>query len=530
MKDFDKQFKSFIDSGDLDKAEKLLDKTPFDRKRKDFHQGRILLKRGHYKDLVNLLRPHTLDLTAADISPGILQLMGTALLHLNNGKESVKYLKLALQLDPKNITARSLLLNALLDTADFDQALLTAQDGKKQSPENIEFLLSEAAALKGLMRPLDALTALEEILQKRPTNRVAKRLQADIFAETDSRLGVRLYENLLSDERPEGPDIQLRWNSCIHFLRARNFSKGWQYWELGFHKDVGTMGRQIPQQLRTEVRVDSSEKTSEGWVLLCAEQGIGDQILFMSAFNEFVDEYQKVIVAAEYRMQTIFQRAFPRAFFTTPGIVSAWNKLPVPKRGWMPMGSLLPRYRKSVDAFTQKKKPFLSADAIKVEKYRNQLMKLAAGRPIVGISWQGGYWALQKATKAMKLQDWRQLTCGRALCVNLQYGDVRTEVEEEIRNGASIVSFPDLDFRTDLEDWLAISAACDGIISVSTALVHFAGAIGQKVGIVMPEPQGPWHLGVEDTWHLTYPNVYIFRRDADETDESLVRRVSEAIT
>ena len=66
----------------------------------------------------------------------------------------------------------------------------------------------------------------------------------------------------------------------------------------------------------------------------------------------------------------------------------------------------------------------------------------------------------------------------------------------------------------------AIAAACDGIISVSTALVHFAGACGQKVGIVMPEPQGPWILGIDDEWSIAYPNVAIFRRNRDEPLET----------
>ena len=129
----------------------------------------------------------------------------------------------------------------------------------------------------------------------------------------------------------------------------------------------------------------------------------------------------------------------------------------------------------------------------------------------------------------MTLADWRVITHGNILCVNLQYGDVMAEVEAERNAGANILDFPNLNFKVDLEDWLAISGACDGIISVSTALVHFAGAIGQKVGIVMPEPQGPWHLGVDDTWHLVYPNVFIFRRNVEETDLALLERVAESI-
>jgi ADP-heptose:LPS heptosyltransferase len=91
------------------------------------------------------------------------------------------------------------------------------------------------------------------------------------------------------------------------------------------------------------------------------------------------------------------------------------------------------------------------------------------------------------------------------------------------------VTFPKLDFKKDLDDWLAIAAACDGILSVSTALVHFAGACGQRVGVIMPEPQGPWILGTDDEWHLTYPEVHIFRRNTGESVKQLIDRVSGAI-
>ena len=64
-----------------------------------------------------------------------------------------------------------------------------------------------------------------------------------------------------------------------------------------------------------------------------------------------------------------------------------------------------------------------------------------------------------------------------------------------------MIIFPELNFKVHIDDWIALAfGACDGrIVSGSTALVHFAGAIGQKVAVVMPGEQGPWHLGLEDT-------------------------------
>ena len=86
-----------------------------------------------------------------------------------------------------------------------------------------------------------------------------------------------------------------------------------------------------------------------------------------------------------------------------------------------------------------------------------------------------------------------------------------------------------LNFKVHLDEWLAMAGACDGIISVSTALVHFAGAIGQKVAIVMPEPSGPWHLGINDTESMIYKNVRIYRRKKEEKLEELINRVASII-
>ena len=64
---------------------------------------------------------------------------------------------------------------------------------------------------------------------------------------------------------------------------------------------------------------------------------------------------------------------------------------------------------------------------------------------------------------------------------------------------------------------------------MSTALVHFAGAIGQKVAVVMPSTFGPWHLGMSDKQSLAYKNVRIFRPTEDEPLEQVINRVANLI-
>ena len=56
----------------------------------------------------------------------------------------------------------------------------------------------------------------------------------------------------------------------------------------------------------------------------------------------------------------------------------------------------------------------------------------------------------------------------------------------------------------------------------------FAGAIGQKVAVVMPS-SSPWHLGLNDEESMAYKNVRIYRPQGDEPIEKLVERVASLI-
>jgi hypothetical protein len=57
-------------------------------------------------------------------------------------------------------------------------------------------------------------------------------------------------------------------------------------------------------------------------------------------------------------------------------------------------------------------------------------------------------------------------------------------------------------------------------------LVHFAGACGQRVAVVMPFKQGHWTLGLNETESIFYPRVNIFRRISDEPLTSLILNAS----
>lgn len=458
--------------------------------------------------------------------------LATVLMEMSRLREALPYAQKAHEIDPDHIQTGAYYVNCLLDQVKGPELMRVCDHFLKKNPNDRQFLLAKASGLRLLGKPNESFLLLDKILHSNQDDIIALRLQADIIAERNSKEGIILYDNAANIYRNKTgkENIALQWNMSLHLLRCRDFKRGWDYWESGFLSEIGTMGRTLPKQLMGAKRADINKTIDvDKWTLICTEQGIGDQVLFLSAMNEAISEYKKIILACEPRMHNMLKRSFPDLEVTGPGTIEGWVNSQLPNNGFIPLGSIFRRYRTSLKSFEDHKKPFIKVDGDLHARYSQKLRALAKGRPIVGISWKGGFWETQQRNKALEISNWLPIFEQGAMCVNLQYGDTRKEQKYINDLGFDLISFEDLDFKKDLDPWLAIAAACDGLISVSTALVHFAGACGQKVGVIMPEPQGPWIWGMDDEWSIAYPEVAIFRRNDQESIRDLVDRVARVI-
>jgi tetratricopeptide (TPR) repeat protein len=424
-------------------------------------------------------------------------------------------------------------LHTLLDSSEYTEALdlIGPRLDNPQTPKSI--LLAGASCYRASGDLIRAVDLADRILRDSPGDQTALRLKADSIAEEDSIAGISLYDEALRAAEQSGSNGNAtKWNMSLHLLRTRDFTRGWEFWELGSTKEVGTMGRVLPFFLQDLPKFNARTFNPESWTVIVAEQGIGDQVLFLSALNDFLKINPKVILVCDQRMTPIMTRSFPSTVVVKPGFLDLLRDLKgLPMNGYLPMGSLLPMLRKRPEDFLPSRaQPFLLPKPSSVERFKNFLLEQASGRPIIGISWKGGFWQGQKRNKSLSLAEWEPIFESRALIVNLQYGDVEQEIAAlNPTYKRKFVTFPKIDFKKDLESWLAIACACDGIVSISTALVHFAAASGVTTKIVMPVRQGPWILGLEDKGHLAYAAAHIYRREGSETFSDLLQRVANMI-
>lgn len=446
--------------------------------------------------------------------------------------EALPYAEKAYKLT-RSVKHTTAYLGVLLDQAKTEEALAVLHEAPDSFKSSRDGVLVRVACLRQSGKSGDALEVLGTYLAANPNDAAAVRMRADTVGERDSLRAIPIYEEafrLAQQRKPQAKQHATRWNMSLHLLRTRDFRRGWDCYESGLQPDVGTLGRKLPVNVRSlNLLNHRSVLKLDRLTLLSAEQGIGDQVLFMSVLNEAIAEGNRFVFVCEPRMDPIIKRSFPAIETVSQGILEYFEHYSLPVNGFLPIGSLMGRYRPTLDSFVRQRKSFLVADRKKYEEFRRILNEKANGRPIVGISWKGGFWENQQRNKALDVQYWERIARGAGVVVNLQYGNVSDDLRFLRDAGLNVINFDQIDFKKDLDSWLALAGACDGIISVSTALVHFAGAIGQKVAVVMPEKQGPWILGITDKRSIVYPNVHIFRPNADESLEDLASAVSRII-
>lgn len=442
--------------------------------------------------------------------------------------DSLTYARQAYNKDSQNPTTSKVFLECLISTNHSQEAMDLAQEKLKDSPTDNDYKVALAQS-KRLLGDWDgSIEILSELANTQKELRF-KLLLADAYGETDSGKALPIYASALASGGNFSPIFY--YNLSLHYLRTHQFKEGWRLYEYGLDREIGLYGRKVPYNLKGMFRADLVDNPDPcNWTIVCSEQGIGDQLIFLSAIKEAKKDFPNMILVCEGRMASIIKRSFPDLQLMTSGKIGdgAFNVIGQ-NLGYVPLGSMLAKYRPDTEAFFANRKPYISVDGDLYHQYREQLKQIANGRKILGISWQSHVAANTAKIKSTAFADWLGVFDKDTLVLNLQYGNSDAEQSLVKANGFDMVSFNHLDFTKDLEHWLALSAACDGITCISTSLVHFAGACGQKVSVVMPYNQGHWSVGVTDTESIIYSNVRLFRRENSESNASLVNRAANHI-
>ncbi|HXZ67154.1 MAG TPA: tetratricopeptide repeat protein [Alphaproteobacteria bacterium] len=254
-------------------------------------------------------------------------------------------------------------------------------------------------------------------------------------------------------------------------------------------------------------------------VLLVAEQGLGDEIMYGNAIPDIIKEVGpagKVCIACDQRLVPLFARSFPE---TIVGPHSGMNHNGKMMRGvvwlskvspidyWAPFGTLLQYRRTRIEDFANKP-PLLKADPERAQFWRSRLEALGPG-PYVGISWKSLVMSGRRQKFYTPIKQWGPvLKVPGVKFVNLQYGNCASDIADaEQRFGVKVHNFEDLNLKDNLDDNAALCTALDLAISAPNAAAQIVGGVGTEI----------WYIAINNIWpqlgtdHVPwYPKTRIF--------------------
>jgi tetratricopeptide (TPR) repeat protein len=298
---------------------------------------------------------------------------------------------------------------------------------------------------------------------------------------------------------------EAHWNISLTKLKSGNFEEGWGKYEWRLLKKDAR-----PSLFRQREWDGASLKGKR--LLIIAEQGVGDEIMFASCLPEVIAQADWCAVECDKRLIPLFARSFPKAT-----VIGRFN-MDIPYPSAFPptdmkiaIGSIPKFLRTHLSLFPQQQS-YLVSDERTVERWHDRFTALGKGLKI-GISWRGGSKPAVRLARSTVLDQWTTLfSVAGVHFINLQYGDCSKEIREaEEKSGVTIHRWEDADPLKDLDGFAAQISAIDLVISVDNATVHMAGALGIPVWTLLPFAcDWRWMREYEDTpWYKT---VRLFRQ------------------
>ena len=317
-------------------------------------------------------------------------------------------------------------------------------------------------------------------------------------------------------------DTLTRWEYALHQLSLENFENGFQYYNDRFSCEGrnSVFCHNFPYPLW-------DGQLSEGQtILIHGEQGLGDELMFASLFNELIADAQKhqahIVIACKPPVARLFADCFPDAEIRAhkvgemPADVSDLNI-----SAQLPMGHLQRLSRHCAAAFDAHRGAHFKADKSRREYYAQRLIELGRERVDGKRRMRVGLmWGSNPAAVSAKFTRW---SSQRSIHIALfeRFAEFIDDIEfvslQNAERGAEAALAPHLhivDFSFDQADFFdtaALMANLDWVISVDTSVSHLAGGMAIPTWVPLMS-RADWRHGRSRRESLWYHNTRYFRQ------------------
>lgn len=409
----------------------------------------------------------------------------------------------ALALNPRYAEAHNNLGVALQELGRLNDAVASYRRALEVHPDFVEAFNNLGNALKALGKFDEALACFQQALALNPDR-----------AETHNNLGAaleasgQLEKAAISFERALAINTEYadaHSNLAHVLLGLGRFEQGWR--EYAWRQSRDAANAQLPE-LDSLLPFSSAGKR----ILLCFEQGIGDELFFLRFAPQIRHDALWVGYWSTPKARNLIERSgcvdqvlaryeeAPQADLTVPV-----GDLPV-LLGCNTISDIPPALR--VAPMPQY-----------VEQIKQQLSALGlANKRLLGVTWRGGlppepgkprtlFKHIGLDLLAGAIKDWQ------GAVVVLQRKPAAGEIEH-LRNKVNCPVHDFSEYNDDLESMLALLDELDEYVGVSNANMHLMAGLGKTAKVLIPFPaEWRWMAsGDESPW---FPGFKLYRETID---------------
>ena len=426
--------------------------------------GDLLMKGKKYQEAIHAFEQ---TLKFQPNHPDARYNIGASLMRLKKYEAAEENLRKVLENQPNHIGALQN-LSLVLKELDFQQESLDTSKRLLAIQESEVACNNHGTILKEMNRKEEALKYFERAIELNPKYAAAYcNVGLMMFELGEPELAITHYKYAitLNDQDPT-----FYHNLAFAYFAANRYGEGWDVFR--HRKLVKDVGGYTGKPEWEGQPLDGKK------LLVTAEQGLGDEIMFASTMPDLSKEDSDITLQCDPRLATIYQRSFPGIKILGVERKNIDRTMGIDYEN--AIGDLPRFYRRTLDAFPIRD-GYLEADHQKVIYWKNRLDELGDGLK-VGVCWRSGVaekirkhqlGSISKVEYFYPLLDIVGVTV-----ISLQYTDVTKELKlVKKETGKEIVLLEGIDLKNDQDELSALMVALDLTISVGTAVQQMAAAV-----------------------------------------------------
>lgn len=320
-------------------------------------------------------------------------------------------------------------------------------------------------------------------------------------------------------------DDILKKNFAILYLAKQNYKKAWLYYDGRLNlQDFSAKNSSFDNIKNNLWKGENISRDAK--ILIIKEQGIGDEIIFSSMYNDAINKFPNCKIETEPRLLPMFKRVFNneknfvsyRHYSSKIDEIKKFDKI-------LYAGSLGRLFRNNLNDFPKTNFLFQKKDDLKI---MNKKIKNISNKIKIGITWKSKreIYGDDKSVNLELLKPILQLK--NFDFINLQYGETEQEIKKfEKLYKIKIHTIKDVDLFNDFEAISSLLCNLDLFVTISNSTAHLAGALGVPTLLIKPKNHSvffywnvpgdstPWYPSIKifeykDGWEKTIENINIF--------------------